>query len=125
MHRQLGSRAQTAGALPNSIDIKLTSLGHPGSLGPGPEIRESFDLGIRELKTLKFEYYQPLSEDEASEIQEFLATCLEAPSLETLQVVTTINKDPSAPRVDAEEMMGLVPRHNLTNVNIRQVVADE
>jgi len=116
---------QTAGALPNSIDINLTSLGHPGSLGPGPGMRENFNLGIRELKTLKFKYDQPLGEDEASEIQEFLAACLEAPSLETLQVVTKINKDPPAPRVDVEEMMGLVSRQNLTNVNIRQVVADE
>lgn len=114
---------RSAGALLNSIDLKLSSLGYPGGLVPAPDIRRVFSSGVRQLKEFTFMYEGSPNEQDADDINEFLSACLDTSSLQKLSLDMRTGEAEAA-RIDVGQIMGSKSRHKLTDIFLGRVAMD-
>ncbi|RYP11877.1 hypothetical protein DL767_011280 [Monosporascus sp. MG133] len=114
---------QRAGALLNSIDVKLSTLGYPRGLVPAPDIRREFSSGMQQLKEFAFEYEGSHSEQDAGDLNEFLSACLDTPSLQKLSLDMR-GSEAETTRIDVGQIMGSKSRHKLTDIFLRYVAMD-
>ena len=105
---------RSAGASLNTIDIRLTNSGHPGSLAPAPDIRQSFSSGMQKLQEFYFLCGDGgFTERNVDHLEAFLSACLDTPSLQMLHLDLGWRKRDSE-TIDLGRVLGLSPRPNLT-----------
>ncbi|RYP57085.1 hypothetical protein DL769_009707 [Monosporascus sp. CRB-8-3] len=114
---------RSAGALLNSIDIKLSTLGYPRGLVPAPDIRREFSSGMQQLKEFVCECEDRLNEQDAGDLSEFLSACLDTPSLQKLSLDMR-GSGVERTRIDVGQIMGSKSRHKLTDIFLRHVAMD-
>ncbi|RYP10690.1 hypothetical protein DL764_000480 [Monosporascus ibericus] len=112
-----------AGALLNSIDVKLSTLGCPRSLVPAPDIRRDFSSGMQQLKEFVFKYKGSHNEQDAGDLNEFLSACLDTPSLQKLSLDMR-GEEAETTRIDVGQIMGSKTRHKLTDIFLGYVAMD-
>ena len=114
---------RSAGALLNNIDIKLSTVGCPGSLAVTSDIRQEFSSGMRQLKAFAFRCDDSLDEQDADNLNKFLSVCLDTPNLKTLKLDMR-GQEAETTRVDVGKIMGSQSRHELTDVFLGRVAID-
>ncbi|RYP53946.1 hypothetical protein DL768_001168 [Monosporascus sp. mg162] len=114
---------RSAGALLNSVNIKLSTLGYPGGLVPAPDIRREFSSGMQQLREFAFECEDSPNEQDACDLNEFLSACLDTPSLQKLSLDMR-GSEAEAARIDVGQIMGSKSRHKLTDIFLGYVAMD-
>ncbi|KAK3938127.1 hypothetical protein QBC46DRAFT_390838 [Diplogelasinospora grovesii] len=114
---------RSAGALLNSIDINLSTVGYFGDLVPAPDIRREFSFGMQQLKEFAFTCDDSPNEQDADDLHEFLSACLDTPCLQQLRLDMR-RGEAEAARIDMGQIMGSKSRHKLTYIFLGRVAMD-
>ncbi|EER39389.1 conserved hypothetical protein [Histoplasma capsulatum H143] len=112
-----------AGALLDNIDIKLSTLGYPGSLVLAPDIQREFSSRMQQLKEFSFSFEGNLTEQDADDLSKFLSAFLDTSSLQNLGLRMG-GGDAEAARIDVGQLIGSKPRHKLIAISFCQVAID-
>ncbi|KAK3297800.1 uncharacterized protein B0H64DRAFT_458342 [Chaetomium fimeti] len=107
------------GIVLSGICIDLRATGIPGSLVLAPEIRTELSLSMQQVKVFKFLFHSwdPLEREEASDLNEFLFTCLDTSSLQHVKLTIQAG-DKSSSAIEVGKVMGSRARDKLTRVSL-------
>jgi hypothetical protein len=106
---------RSAGALLDSITIRLLTLGAPRTLVLAPDIRQRFFSGMRQLKNFEFTYNRRLDDQDAGHLTDFLSACLDTSSLTCLMLDLGDPWDQSA-TINVGNIIGSQSRHEPTDI---------
>lgn len=118
-----------AGALVDSINLKLSCLGQGWGLVLDPTIRAQFSSGMQQLRRFSFELERdqedpdPDRQDLIDNLHRFLSACVDTPSLEKLSV-SSRNTDHLTDGIDVGEVMGSRSRPKLRHISLWHVSLD-
>ncbi|EDN07297.1 hypothetical protein I7I51_03437 [Histoplasma capsulatum] len=112
-----------AGTLLDNIDIKLSTLGYPGSLALAPDIRREFSSRMQQLKEFAFSFEGNLTEQDADDLSKFLSAFLDTSSLQNLRLHMR-GEEAEAARIDVGQIIGSKSRHKLIDISFDQVAMD-
>ncbi|KFX96248.1 hypothetical protein V490_03443 [Pseudogymnoascus sp. VKM F-3557] len=116
---------RSAGVWLNDIDIKLSFVGGSQQLVTDLEAREKVSAAMQQVKTFSFKCSDSLDERDSDNLNKFLETCLDTPSLKKLKLDLRIDGEAEEWHVDiAGRFIASRPWRNLTDISIFQVSVD-